>query len=1047
MATSPLGAALTEESLPMRWNISAWSIRNPVPTIVLFLILSLGGLAAFNGLGIDLDPNTDLPTVGVTVTQLGAAPTELETQVTRRVEQAVSSIGNIRHIYSTVRDGSSFTRVEFNLGTNLDRATNDTRDAITKIRAQLPQGIDEPVIQRFDDGGWPFIGYTISSDRRAPVELSWLAENRIARELLTVPGVSQVLYFGSKREIRIDLNPVRLKALGITADQVHGQIRALNIDLPGGRGEVGTTEQAIRTLGSAPTVANLRSVRIALPDGRYADLASLGTVTDGTAEQRWLAYYDGRPAVVFQVVRASGTNLVGVEEAVQQKVKDIQKSLPDDIKLRLLWTTGDFVRESYDASVEAVLLGAGLAVAVIWLFLRDWRATLIAGLAIPLSVIPTFAVMRAAGFTLNNMTLLALALVIGILVDDAIVELENISRHIGMGKTPYQAAIEAADEIGLAVVATTMTIVAVFLPVAFMEGIQGQYFRQFGWTVAAAVLFSLVVARMLTPLMAAYLLKAHTHTPGRSLLTRFYEGVLGWSLSHRWLTLLLAGGFFAGSLALIPLLPTSFIGPVDRGQSSLEVELPPGSSIETTRKAMLQLGSLVQKHPAVEHVYARAGSIDSSSTPNTGRLVITLKPREERRHTQQQFEAEVRPILNRVPGVRLSFSGWGGKNVQIVLSGDNTIELERAARDLTDQMRALSELVDVSSTAAILRPEIQVRPMLDRAAEQGVSVASIARTAQIATLGDSEANLAKFTLSSRQINIRVQLDPAFRTNFDTIGDLQVAGGGGVLVPLRSVAQLAMGSGAMQIERYDRARQVTIGANLASGVNLGPALQKVHQLPVLRNLPASVSKKLAGEAENQRDVFNGFGGAIAAAILLIYAVLALLFGGFLHPLTIMMSLPLSLGGALVGLLVFQKSLGLYTLIGIVMLMGLVCKNAILLVEYCLVAMQAGQPRTAAILQSGEARMRPILMTTVAMIAGMLPIALGIGAGSEARSPMAVAVVGGLLTSTALTLVVVPVVFTFIDDLQSWFWRLAQPRTKIAPVPTALEVPPAVATPQE
>ncbi|AGY59563.1 efflux RND transporter permease subunit [Gloeobacter kilaueensis] len=1029
----------------MNWNISAWSIRNPVPTLVLFLVITLAGAVSFAGLGIDLDPNTDAPMVGVTISQLGAAPTELETQVTRKVEQAVSSIGNIKHIYSTVSDGSSFTRVEFILGTSIDRATNDVRDAVSKIRSSLPQSIDEPVVQRFDSNNEPFIGYTLSSTRRSAVELSWVAENTIARELLTVPGVSQVLHFGLQREVRVQLDPLRLKALGVTADQVHAQIRALNIDLPGGRGEVGTTEQAIRTLGSAATVEQLRTTRIALPDGRYANLETLGTIVDGTAEQRWLAFFDGRPAVVFQVVRASGTNLVAVEQAVRNRVAEIQKSLPADTRIEMLWTTGTFVRESYDASVEAVLLGAGLAIVVIWLFLRDWRSTLIAALAIPLSVVPTFAVMYLAGFTLNNMTLLALALVIGILVDDAIVELENISRHIGMGKTPFEAAIEAADEIGLAVVATTFAIVAVFLPVAFMDGIQGQYFRQFGWTVAAAVLFSLVVARMLTPLMAAYLLKPHHQPSGRSVLMRLYDAVLRRALRYRLLTLALAIAFFVGSLLLIPLLPTSFIGPVDQGQSSLEVELPPGSSIATTRRAILQLSALVQKNPDVEHIYARAGAIGAQAGQvNVGRLVIPLKPRDQRPHSQQEFEALMRPVLNSVPGVRLSFSGWGGKALQIVLTGDNPIELNRAARDLTDQMRTLPELVDISSSAALLRPEITVRPNLARAAEQGVSVQAIARTAQMATLGDNEANLPKFTLPSRQINIRVQLDPAFRTDLEAIGDLQVTGNDGRLVPLKAVATVRMGSGAVQFERYDRARQVLIGANLAPGVNLGPALQKVHQLPVLRNLPASVTEKLAGDAENQRDVFNGFGGAIAAAILLIWAVLALLFGGFLQPLTIMMSLPLSLGGALIGLLVFQKSLGLYTLIGIVMLMGLVTKNAILLVEYCLVAMQNGQTRSEAIRSAGEARMRPILMTTVAMIAGMLPIALGIGAGSEARSPMAVAVVGGLLTSSLLTLVVVPVVFTYIDDLQNGLWRLLLGRRgEMAAPETSEQVPSAAA----
>jgi len=551
-----------------------------------------------------------------------------------------------------------------------------------------------------------------------------------------------------------------------------------------------------------------------------------------------------------------------------------------------------------------------------------------------------------------------------------------------------------------------------------------------------------VVARMLTPLMAAYLLKPTGQHHSEGPFLRLYNRLLGWALAHRFTTIGLGVAFFAGSLALIPMLPTSFIGAVDRGQSMIEVELPPGASIATTREAITRLDRIVRANPAVASVYARAGEIgQATGQVNVGRLIITLKPRSERKQSQQEFEAELRPILNRVPGVRLSFGGgWGGKAVQIVLTGEDAGLLERTARDLTDQMRAASAFVDVSSSAALQRPEIKVYPLLDRVAEQGVSVQSIARTALIATMGGSEASLARFNLPNRQVNIRVQLDPSFRGDIESIGNLQVAARDGRLVPLRAVADLRLGGGEVQVDRIDRARQVTVGANLAPGVELGPALKIVHQLPALQRLPDGVSEQLAGEAENQRDVFNGFGFAIAAAILLIYAVLILLFGGFFQPLTIMMSLPLSLGGALIGLLVFGKSLGLYTLIGIIMLMGLVCKNAILLVEYCLMTMGEGYSRREAILKAGEARMRPILMTTVAMIAGMLPIALGWGAGSEARSPMAVAVVGGLVTSTLLTLVIVPVVFTLFDDLQGWLGRTLGRRSR----PLAVE---AVASQQE
>ncbi len=1022
----------------MNWNISAWSIRNPVPTIVLFLVLTIAGLASLRGLSIALDPNIDIPTVSVQIAQKGAAPTELETQVTRKVEDAVAGIGNIKHITSRVSEGNSFITIEFVLGTGIDRAVNDVRDAVTKIRSSLPQGIDEPIIQRVDAGedDDPFISYTVASNRHSVTELSWMVDNEISRSLLSVPGVSRVQRFGGvDREIRINLNPNRLQALGITANQVNAQIRALNIDLPGGRSEVGTTEQAIRTLGSAATIEQLRATQILLFDGRYARLDTLGSIEDASAEQRQHAFLNRRPVVSFSVVRSNGSNLVDVEAGVQKTVTELQKRLPSGVKVEMTSTRGDFVRESYEASIEALWLGAALAVVVIWIFLRDWRSTLIAGLAMPLSIIPTFAVMKVAGFTLNNMTLLALALVVGILVDDAIVEIENIVRHVAMGKTPYQASLDAADEIGLAVVATTMTIVAVFVPVAFMGGVQGQYFRQFGWVVAASVLFSLLVARMVTPLMAAYWLKAQPHLEQKSALVRAYERLLTWALAHRFATLGLAAGFFAMSLALLPMLPTSLVSSSDDGESILSINLPPGASIRENAQALDRLSKILLAQKEVVKVYATGGG----SETRRGRIVATLKPRSERKLTKKQFEAKVRPKLNGVPGVRLFFGGAGlsrGKAITIVLSGDDAATLKRVSEELTDQMRNLPTLTDAGSSASLLRPEIHVRPQFERAAEQGVSVEALARTALIASLGDIDANLAKFNLPDRQINIRVQLDPRFREDLSTIENLQVAGAEGRLVPLKSVASVAVNGGDLQIDRYDRARQVSVSTNMAPGTELGQAIAQIHDLPAMRNLPPGIEERPTGDVEVQSEIFSSFGFAIATAVLLIYAVLVLLFGGFLHPFTIMMSLPLSLGGAVLGLMVMGKSLGLYALIGIVMLMGLVTKNAILLVEYCLMAMKEGYSQRDAIMASGEARMRPILMTTIAMIVGMLPIALGVGAGSETRSPMAVAVVGGLMTSTLLTLLVVPVVFAAVDDTRQWALKLITPRREQSGTATSL-----------
>jgi HAE1 family hydrophobic/amphiphilic exporter-1 len=1017
------------------WNLSTWSIKNPVPTIVLFLVLTVMGAVAFVGLGIDENPNIDVPIASVTVTQLGAAPSELETQVTRKIEDAVAGIGNIKHITSIVTDGSTTTSIEFVLGTNTDRAVNDVRDAVAKIRQNLPQQINEPIIQRLDWVGGPFVTYTVASDNMNSGQLSWLIDNDVSRALLSVSGVGQVQRSGGvEREIQVNLDPTRLQAVGITADLVNTQIRALNIDLPGGRGKVGSAEQSIRTLGSAMTVQQLGAMEIVLPNGKHARLDTLGTVSDGTSEVRQMALLDGNPVVAFSVVRSTGSNIVDVEKGVDKRISELEKSIAG-VKFTKIRSNGTYVQESYHASLDSLVLGALLAVIVIWLFLRDWRATFISGLAIPLSIIPTFAVMQWANFTLNGMSMLGLALVIGILVDDAIVEIENIVRHLKMGKPPLKAAIEAAEEIGMAVIATTMTIVVVFVPVAFMGGIPGQFFKQFGLTVTVAVLFSLLVARMITPMMAAYMMKdSSEHTKaGSSKMTRLYDRMLLWALRHRIITITGAIILFVFSIVLFRSMPTSLISNVDRGELILNVELAPGSEISDTRTASEKLTAIIEKHPEVKKVVAligtpaatRGGGVSGGGVVNTGTLYITLVDKTHRKISQQAFEDLLRSEITSVAGVRLTFSragGMGGKPVRVALTSQDPLVLNQTAEAIKDQMRQVPGLSDVTTSAALLRPEILVHPDFDKAAAQGVSVQAIARTALIATLGDSDANLAKFNLSDRQINIRVQLDPKYRNDLQTIGNLQVLGNGNRLLPLNSVASIEFGTGPFQVDRYDRQRQVTLESSLDSNVTLGEALKKVHELPAFKDKPESVKEQPLGDAEIQRDVFAGFGTAIGAAVLLIYAVLVVLFGGFLHPLVIMMSLPLSLCGALMGLVLFNQSVGLYALIGITMLMGLVTKNAILLVEYALMEIHKGVPRQQAIIRAGETRMRPILMTTIAMIAGMMPIAMGIGAGSEARAPMAISVIGGLITSTLLTLVVIPVVFTYVDDFQKWLLRV-------------------------
>ncbi|MEH2077549.1 MAG: efflux RND transporter permease subunit [Nostoc sp.] len=1027
----------------MSFNISAWSIKKPVPTIVLFLILTVVGWFSFISLGIDINPNIDIPTVLIEVTQPGAGPAELESQVTKKIEDAVAGLGNIDFMVSTVSDGNSTTTINFVLGTNSDRATNDVRNAIAQIRQDLPQDINDPVVERLDFAGGPVITYAVKSDRRSVEELSNLVDQTISRTLLGVRGVAQIQRIGGvDREIRINLNPNRLQSLGITATQVNDQIRTLNINLPGGRAEVGGSEQSIRTLGSATSVDILKTYEILLPQGGSVPLSSLGTIEDKFGDVRQAATLNNQPVVAFQVLRSTGSVLVTVEQGVKAAVKELEKTLPADVKLDLIFTRADIVRQSYQSTIDELIQASLLAVIVILVFLRDWRATLITAVALPLSIIPTFAVQQALGYTLNNMTLLALALAVGNLVDDAVVEIENMERHIAMGKSAWEAAFESSDEVGLAVIASSATIIAVFMPVAFMGGIPGQFFQPFGVTVAVSTIFSTLVARMVTPMMGAYLLKEERRGAGgaggvikifnfkftlpgggngsRKLGDEKHQGfqpyrsLLQWALRHRLTTMAIALAFFIASLMLVPLIPKGFVDDGDFGISNVSIELPPGSTLSDVNKVVTQATDIIRKDPVVERVLA-------TEEINSATLSINLKPREERNISQKQFEDRVRPDFEQIPGARISFQsqspGDSRKGLSIVLRSENPQALTQAADALEKQMRSLRGLVEVSSTASLVKPEILVIPNPQRAADLGVTVQAIARTASLGTIGDNESNLAKFNLSDRQIPIRVQIDPKARADINTITNLQVPSQNGRLIPLIAVADIRFGSGPATINRYDRARQVAVEANL-QGISLGEAVETINKLPVMQNLPPGVAQQPSGSAKIMQEIFGRFGGALGLALMCIYAILVLLYNNFLHPLSIMAALPFCLGGALVTLMVAQKPLGLYALIGIILLLGIVTKNSILLVDYTIINMQQGKTQRQALIESGVSRLRPIMMTSLATIAGTLPLALGIGAGSEVRQPMGIAIMGGFTTSTLLTLVVVPVIFSYIDNFQNW-----------------------------
>ncbi|TZF90101.1 efflux RND transporter permease subunit [Lysobacter lacus] len=1019
-------------------NVSAWAIRRPLPALMIFFVLCVAGLWGFWKLPVARFPDISFPMVVVTISQPGASPSQLETEVTRKVEDQVATLDGVKRVTSTVTEGVSTTAIEFQLSVDLPAALDDTRAAVSRIRADLPQDIQEPLVTKVTIGG-ALMTYAVASDRMGVDELSWFVDRDVTRALFGVPGVAQVTRQGGvDRMVRIDLDPDALQAFGTTAGAVNAQLARMQVERPSGKTEVGSAQQVLRTIATVADARELENFAISLPDGRSARLGTLARITDAAADPTQVALLDGKPVVAFSISRTRGSSELKVAEGVEAALAELARKTPGVKFQRVTSTVGETER-SYHSSMEMLIEGALLALAVVWLFLRDWRATWISAVALPLSIIPTFAVMYWFGFSLNMITLLALSVVVGILVDDAIVEIENIVRHLRMGKSPLEAAREAADEIGIAVIATSMTLAAVFVPVAFMPGIAGKFFREFGWTAATAVLFSLLVARLLTPMIAAYQLKAHGHEEKEGPLMRRYLGLVDAALRHRWITLAVSTVFFIGSLALVPLIPTTFIPFTDIGRSNLQIELPPGTRLQETTRVAEQARAKLRAIPELKQVYATVGSVLDVGDPNkTGvgeprkaTLVLDWGVARSRDRDQKALERDVRARLADLPGVRMSYiSSEPGENLQLVLAGDDPQQLQDAAVGLERELHSINGLGSISSSASLLRPEIQIRPDPQRAAELGVSTSDISDAARIATSGDYTQRLAKLNLPERQIPIRVGFSEATLHDPALIGQLRVAGKNGP-VPLAAVADISQGSGPSVISRYQRQRNVTFTAEL-NGRALGDVMKEVQKLPTVKAPPPGLSFINTGDAEVFVELFTGFVVAMIAGIACIYMVLLLLFNHALQPLTILTAVPLCAGGAFGALLVTQNMLSLPALIGLLMLIGIATKNSILLVDYAVMAEdEHGLSQHDALVDACRKRARPVIMTTLAMGAGMLPIALGLSGDSSFRRPMAVAVIGGLITSTALSLVVIPAAYTVVDDLGAWLRRKLRRSKTTAP----------------
>ena len=1018
-------------------NISAWSIRNPIAASMLFVLLSVAGFIAFGAMKVQNFPDLDLPTISVTANLPGAAPSQLETDVARKLENALAPLQGLKHITTKVQEGVVTITAEFRMEKPVQEAVDDVRSAVQGVRADLPSDLRDPIVQKINLAGTPVLAYTVRSSRMDDEALSWWVDNDVAKKLLSIKGVGAINRVGGvSREVRIALDVNRLQSMGITAAEVSRQIKLVQQEGSGGRMNLGVGEQPVRTLATVKTAQEVGLIELSTSRGTRVRLDQVATVSDTLADPRSAASLNGTPVVGFEVVRSRGESEVAVGRLVRQALADIRLNNPD-IEITEAFDFVTPVEEEYSGSLQLLYEGAILAVLVVWLFLRDIRATVVSAVALPLSVIPAFIGMAYLGFSVNVVTLLALSLVVGILVDDAIVEVENIVRHLRMGKSPYRAAMEATEEIGLAVVATTFTLIAVFLPTAFMSGIPGKFFKQFGWTAALAVFASLVVARVLTPMMSAYMLKAmppQTHEP--KWLTQYMVWVT-WCMHNRFKTMLMATLFFVGSIMLVPLLPQGFIPPDDNSQTQVYVELPPGSTLAQTSASAEHARQLLMAVPHVKSIYTTIGGGSAGTDPFAGggamevrkaTLTIQLSERGER-PVKQSIENDIRTALQQLPGVRTKVGlGGSGEKYILVLTGEDPNALQTTAMAVEKDLRTIEGLGSIASTASLVRPEINVRPDFSKAADLGVTSSAISESLRVATLGDYDAALAKLNLAQRQVPIVVKLDADARKDLSVLERLMVPGKNGPVM-LNQVATIEVNGGPAVIDRYDRQRNVNFEIEL-SGMPLGDVTQAVQKLPSLQALPPGVKVVEVGDAEVMAELFASFALAMLIGVLCIYIVLVLLFKGFLQPITILAALPLSLGGAFVGLLVAQKSFSMPSLIGLIMLMGIATKNSILLVEYAIVA-RCGQPATDdmpavpamsrwdALLDACHKRARPIVMTTIAMGAGMLPIAIGWGtADTSFRSPMAIAVIGGLMTSTVLSLLVIPVVFTYLDDLGIW-----------------------------
>ena len=1037
----------------MNLPISSWAIRNPIPVVVAFTLLMVAGVYSYTRLPVKQFPNISFPMVVATIVQEGAAPTELENQVTRIVENSIASLPDIEMLQSSVTLGVSTTIIQFKIGADLQKAKDDVEQRVNQVRNQLPTSIQPPLVNSLDFTGGALMTFAVSHPSMTETELSWFIDDTIARDLQAVKGVGQVSRVGGvNREINVTLDPIRMNAIGATAADVNNALQRSYRNYGGGVTQVGGSEITTRVIGETATVAELGNLSIPLRGGQsYVRLSDVADVGDGSAEIRSFARLNGRPVVGFNIIKVDTASEVDVENGTYDGIARLEKSNPG-LKITKVFSITDDTKANFHATQDVLIEGMILAAMVVFLFLRDWRATVIAALAMPLSLIPTFWVISWFGFSLNVVTLLALTLVIGILVDDAIVEIENIQKRTLAGYTPFRAAMEGADAIGLAVLATTAAIVVVFLPTSFMGGMPGQFFIEFGITVAVAVVFSLLVARFVSPLMAAYFLKpSKAHLDARKL-PALYEKTLGWALRHRLIASLFGGAAVFGAVAAVANLPAGFIPTEDPGYIMFDISAPPGSTREQMERSATELSELLVKQPDTQDVFISIGSGGSGgqaaaangggggSGMTSGSAILVMKDHHKMR--TEELKQHIRPQLAQIADVRVTalMSGGGptGSDVNILLTSEDGAALDKAQLALLNEMKDLDVIRNPRLSPDPPGPELIIRPRAAEAARLNVSTDAIAQVARIATSGDIEANTPKFSEGERRLSIRVRLPDEVRRDLSQLGQLRVPTLSGGSTTLAAVADISYEAGPGVIQRMYRQRMAAVQADFAPGVTSGDATNAVDSTKTMKEIFAAekagdavVSRARVGQEQAMNEMFSGIIVALLSGIALIYSVMVLLFKSVFKPMVIMFALPLSFTGAFVALLIFGKAIDMPVMIGVVLLLGISAKNAILLVEFAIESEQRGNNVYDALFDACRERARPIVMTTVAMSAGMLPTALGLGEGAGFRTSMAIAVIGGLFSSTVLTLVLAPVIYSLVSSVERrvnpLFGRLVTKRT--------------------